>query len=264
MKEITTEKFEEIYQYPEGSGLFNNKNFKLFVTSEGRTFWYPSHDSHFEDQLETKSKIDADLETIQLYKPNIRRSIDVGASIGKSTIQLGTISDVVESFELCPYQHQCLQANVENAVQQKFENLDFYKDTKSTKARFNHYHIAITNSNEYQIETVSFFKEHYNSRIKLPNDDDWITDYVEYTLVKQQKLDYYAFDNVDFIKYNLNGYEFKALSGSLQTISNNTPLIWIEKNNDLLSKFGDNATMIDNFLDNLGYKKITENLFSIR
>ena len=32
MKEITTERFEEVYQYPEGSGLFNNKNFKLFVT----------------------------------------------------------------------------------------------------------------------------------------------------------------------------------------------------------------------------------------
>lgn len=74
------------------------------------------------------------------------------------------------------------------------------------------------------------------------------------TIVKQKTLDSFNFEDVDFIKVDVEGHEFKVLKGGVETIKKYKPTIIIEENTS--PEFYNKGKMFDatKFLQNLGYK----------
>jgi len=77
---------------------------------------------------------------------------------------------------------------------------------------------------------------------------------VAHQMVTQKTLDSFNFEDVDFIKIDVEGHEFKVLKGGIETIKKYKPTIIIEENTS--PEFYNKGKMFDatNFLQDLGYK----------
>lgn len=60
-------------------------------------------------------------------------------------------------------------------------------------------------------------------------------------------------NHIDFIKLDVDGYEYKVLQGSKETLEKNMPLIITEFSNWTLKRVGDNSIEFLGYLENLGY-----------
>ena len=67
-------------------------------------------------------------------------------------------------------------------------------------------------------------------------------------------LDSFAFDDVDFVKVDVEGYELKVLQGALKTINKYKPMIVIEQNgSDTKWGWATKENQAGAFLESLGY-----------
>jgi len=79
---------------------------------------------------------------------------------------------------------------------------------------------------------------------------------VDYTgNIETRTLDSYKFDNVDFIKLDVEGQEFCILEGATKTIANSHPLILIEVNNSS-ERYGHKKIDAMTFMQKLDYSRI--------
>lgn len=74
------------------------------------------------------------------------------------------------------------------------------------------------------------------------------------SIVTQKTLDSFNFEDIDFIKIDVEGHEFKVLMGGVETIKKYKPTILVEENES--TEFFNKGKMFDatKFLENLGYK----------
>jgi len=73
-------------------------------------------------------------------------------------------------------------------------------------------------------------------------------------LVQQKTLDSFVFEDVDYIKIDVEGHELKVLQGATNTIKTYNPLIVVEENGSaVLWKKGKPNEAID-YLSSLNYK----------
>ena len=70
-------------------------------------------------------------------------------------------------------------------------------------------------------------------------------------------LDSFAFDSVDIIKIDAEGYELPVLQGAKETISRNRPWIQVEGNKSG-ERYGRTKVDIKNFLSDLGMTRVTK------
>ena len=74
--------------------------------------------------------------------------------------------------------------------------------------------------------------------------------------VKQKRLDDYSFDDVDYIKIDVEGHELNVLKGAVKTIERCKPIIVIEQNR-VTERYGKgNKFDAKNFLISLGYEVV--------
>ena len=71
--------------------------------------------------------------------------------------------------------------------------------------------------------------------------------YTEKILVQIKKMDDFNFVNIDFIKIDVQGYEYEVLKGAKKTLINSKPILCIEEDNFTHSKS-------INFLKSLNYE----------
>jgi len=64
---------------------------------------------------------------------------------------------------------------------------------------------------------------------------------------------------IDFIKIDVDGYEYKAIQGARETLKRDKPLILIELGSYTLREAGDDISELVNTLSGVGYKFISEN-----
>ena len=73
--------------------------------------------------------------------------------------------------------------------------------------------------------------------------------------IEMKTLDSFAFDNVDIIKIDAEGYELPVLQGAKATISRNRPWIQVEGNKSG-ERYGRTKVDIKNFLSDLGMTRV--------
>ena len=73
--------------------------------------------------------------------------------------------------------------------------------------------------------------------------------------IEMKTLDSFAFDSVDIIKIDAEGYELPVLQGAKETISRNRPWIQVEGNKSG-ERYGRTKVDIKNFLSDLGMTRV--------
>jgi len=75
--------------------------------------------------------------------------------------------------------------------------------------------------------------------------------------VQVRKLDSYGFDEVDFVKIDVEGYELFVLQGAQRTLAQNRPIVQLEVVDDQLRKFDYDRTHIHDVFEPLDYQCVS-------
>lgn len=156
------------------------------------------------------------------YVDNFHTCIDVGSHYGFLTKEFSSYFDNVYAFEMNKKIYDYFLQNVSDCNNIKSFNVALYNEDND--------HLLSTDdldSGQNKIDE--------NGKIE----------------VKGKTLDSYKLENVGLIKLDIQGGEFKALEGSIETLKNNNPIVVVE----IL-----NRNMYDMYLKN---KKTIELLFSL-
>ncbi|NEO79156.1 FkbM family methyltransferase [Moorena sp. SIO4G3] len=173
-------------------------------------------------------RLDHDQSLLKEILPHIPRggvAIDVGANIGDHTIaylnKVG-ITGRVLGFEPLPEAYECLTLNVPGAES---------------------YNYALSD----QEETLNF--------VIRPNTGESFCSYSENSqTIRAVPLDSFEFTQLDFIKFDVEGWELKALKGAEETIYKHQPRMVIEINEKVFKRTLGNRQEIYDFLKRHDYE----------
>lgn len=152
-----------------------------------------------------------------------RTAIDLGANIGMMTYRMAKEFHHVHAFE--PLFFHNLEENVS-----KFHNVTVYPYAVGDKR-----------------EMVTMRKGLYHSGgSNIINSKEKNQTYIENITVTT--VDSYDFKEVDFIKIDVEYYEYQALRGCLKTIKDNRPILMVEIHDN-----NPNKKQIFSLLESIGY-----------
>ena len=202
-----------------------------------KDYYVPKNDSHFIEYLKKNDHYqEAQRNRAISYVENWGFAIDIGANIGLWSKDLSSYFDRLVCFEPNPYCEDYLKKNV---------NLD--------KSKINS--CALGEKNEIKnlfIHPLNSGASSFVNKTKIGFKKDSGAIYGEFpkeTLQKKvevKKLDDFNFNNIDFIKIDVQGYELSVLKGAYSTLKFNNPILCIEEDNP------SNSETIP-FLENLNY-----------
>jgi FkbM family methyltransferase len=157
-----------------------------------------------------------------------RHAIDVGANYGIMSYNMARKFQKVSAFEIVPEVLECFKLN---AAKFNLSNVDIYNCGLGNKE-----------------ETVSLhfnpgktFSTHVDK--SKPGD------------VKVNKLDYYNFTDVDFIKIDAEGFESFIVEGGMETIQKYKPVILYERKGHS-QRYNKPDSVVLDILAPLGYKEL--------
>ena len=181
----------------------------------------PASDRMFVQAFEQGDAFDGkSLRTALGYCKNRRTAVDGGAHVGSWTKVLNKQFDRVIAFEPSKDNYRCLQKNVEGA--------EIYN--KAVGESFRQVDIEITDP---QNTGQNHVKEGEG--------------------IEMVPIDSLNLDNVDFLKLDVEGYEYNALLGASETLKRCNPVVLIEVNG-LAQRYGFNDEDAKEYLVSLGYK----------
>lgn len=160
---------------------------------------------------------------------NWRRAVDVGSHIGLWADHLAPRFENVEAFEPMPEHQRCFAANV-TAANVKLHPVALGSGEGVARmtaypGNSGHSHVA-TNGSGLQVPLYT--------------------------------LDGYAFEAVDFIKIDTEGYELEILRGAIETLKRCRPTLIVEQKANNGSRYGYDDRAALPFLDDLGYRVVAE------
>jgi FkbM family methyltransferase len=182
------------------------------------------------------SKGDSSEDVLQYIKPGYN-VIDIGGNIGQTALMIGkklNNNGKVISFEPVPENYQ------------KFlTNLRLNPSIKN---------VSVENcglGNSYAKVRMSNPNKANSGQNRVANDNSGDGDLVEVITLDA----YMAGKNIDvnFIKIDVEGFEFKVLQGAEQTLRKHKPQMFIEINEDNLKYQNDSSEALIKFLKGLGY-----------
>ena len=191
--------------------------------------WVIKGDTHVSKWVEEQRRLDHDQNTLPFILPHIRPGdtvIDAGAFIGDHTIAYAKAAGIVLAFEPNPVAFECLQHNLRNQ-----SNVTMFRNGLGDRT-----------------ETVKL----------SGNNGNWAGSYVGDHMVvgtaEVNRLDDYKFKKVDLIKWDIEGYEVKALHGAENTINRCRPKMVIEVNQVALERQHNTRKELFEWLKGHGYK----------
>ena len=202
-----------------------------------KDYYVPKNDSHFIEYLKKNDHYqEAQRNRAISYVENWGFAIDIGANIGLWSKDLSSYFDRLVCFEPNPYCEDYLKKNV---------NLD--------KSKINS--CALGEKNEIKNLFIPPFNSGASSFVNKTkigfkkNSGAIYGEFPKETLQKKvevKKLDDFNFNNIDFIKIDVQGLELSVLKGAYSTLKFNNPILCIEEDNP------SNSETIP-FLENLNY-----------
>jgi FkbM family methyltransferase len=158
--------------------------------------------------------------------------LDIGAHTGTYSVCLAEHFKHVYSFEPQKSTYYALCGSV----------------ALSNKKNVTCYQVGLGSSDQTGSQTLHIISEDGGGSTLFSHDQTRCTEEVEI-----RTLDSYPFDNVHFIKIDVEGNELNVLKGGIQTIQKNRPIILFEcncKNDELmdfLKNFGYRITQLSNY-----------------
>lgn len=164
------------------------------------------------------------------YCPQKRTAIDIGANIGYFTYPLSKLFACVHSFEINDHTSRPIAAYKSHKV--NLHNVGL-SDTTTTLSLFT----PIKNGQEL------------NGWASVEKRDfDWIDSYKE-KKCKVMPLDEFDLHDVDFIKIDVEGHELQVISGGMELLKREKPLLLIETE-------GEKYKQLTSLLESIGYREI--------
>lgn len=157
-----------------------------------------------------------------------RVAIDVGAHIGLWAFQMAHDFERVKCFEPMPAHVECFNANMAG--------------TKNVKL----YPVAL--GAEKGSVSVATCTEGSSGDTRVVGEGD----------IPMHTIDSYAFDDVDFIKIDCEGYELHVLEGAVETLKRCKPTVIVEQKRDMSERFGIPQLAAVEFLKGLGARLVIE------
>ena len=180
--------------------------------------------------VEESGKLCHDASVPVHYLPHINLGdvvIDVGAAIGDHTIayteKCGSPA-LVHAFECNPKMIDCLRHNCGGVHVYPFALSD-------------HHGLAYLNTDKPNNEGSNFV-----SRVHRSN-----------TIVPCVKLDSFRFTQVDFIKWDVEGFEVAAINGAADTLLKFKPTMIVEVHDGHLRRIGSSMEELERLIKSLGY-----------
>lgn len=203
---------------------------------------------NFKININTKNYIDACIYYLGDYEPNLKihfkrlikendTVLDIGANIGFHTLYFAELTGVngkIIAFEPIPINFKTLKNNV---------SLNNFPQIVLVNK-------ALGNTN-------SQMNIHINEQAQNPGAFNLFEDGVRNTIIECIKGDDYLqannIEKIDFIKIDVEGYEYEVLKGLRQTISRFHPSIIFEYDRNYQLKMNADAGLIFDFLKELNY-----------
>lgn len=137
---------------------------------------------------------------LELYTPDMKRrvALDIGGCVGMMAVPLSKHYEQVYTFEMNPDTRECLKLNT-----QHYSNISVMD-------------YGVSDHNGF----AKFKKKKSSGNSKISKDGDH--------LYEVRTIDSFNFDNVDLIKMDIEGHEYEALLGSINTIKMCEPIIITE------------------------------------
>jgi hypothetical protein len=189
-----------------------------------------------------RGRLEAEISCLNQLGENRKRAIDIGANAGFYTYALSRLYDVVEVFEP---QSWCTKSILSysklSPCQINIHNVGLADDNGSLNL-----HIPVSEGDYSQlVEGVGSLTTGLASFKKLDGEQRTIE-------VQVRKLDDYNFQDVSFMKIDVEGYESKVIEGATQTITREKPILLIEIENRHLE--GKSITDIFDQISEFGYE----------
>lgn len=263
---LNKEQFKEQFGFDEPSGLFDlkysingfdNPNginpFQLVMNKLGRCYWLLAHD-HFQGARFSGINTYYQGNNARLLRtiyPNARRVLDVGGNVGNNTIAYAEWCQRVESFEPTPTTLILLKANIKIAQQQNLKGIywqgttdagDFHRDATQEVGWYRYkghwqpinlvgaitvHEVAVGDQNNVTLNIVDH-SEHGGHNHIQPSENMKLRKTQTLVPVTMRTIDSYGFDDVDFIKIDVEGAELGVLRGAVETIKRCRPAVQME------------------------------------
>lgn len=194
----------------------------------------PSQNQYRKEWAEGKGV--KEIKIITPHLTNTRACLDIGAHIGATAIKYSKIFDTVYSFEPISYLYDLLEENTKD-----FENIiSFNVAASNTDGKVQIYENNKNSESNVVVhdDTLSLIKSRKSSKFDMEPKE-----------IISKAIDSYKFDNIDFIKIDVERYTVPVLEGMVETLKNNYPVLQIEVDN-----IPDINSRTINLLEPLGYK----------
>jgi FkbM family methyltransferase len=168
-----------------------------------------------------------------ISKPN-GVALDIGASIGMNAVNYSQYFHSVEAFEPDPDVYECLL------------------DTIVANDCYNVMTHPIAAYNKSQIKKFIKFPNATFANTLKP--DSYVGRSRPQLSIQCEPIDDYEFDNVSFIKIDVEGWEMSVLEGCKNTIIKSSPVVQVEIKPQMLKRNNTNPLNIWSWFDSIGYQ----------
>lgn len=172
-----------------------------------------------------------------------RSVVDIGAHIGISVNHWSTEFTNVYAFEPLKEHYDCLIKNTETLNNIKYYNNGLGNFEGITQGAYR----SLKNSGSFQIIDSGYIQ---------PRNENKFRNFVD---IEIKKLDSFAFENLDLIKIDVEGWEFEVVQGAIETIQKHKPVLMIEilvDNPNKTLKTGYDSNKLNDLLKDLNYKEV--------
>lgn len=176
----------------------------------------PPHNQYRKEWAENKGL--AELEIVKPHLLGPRVCLDIGAHIGGTSINYSKIFDRVYAFEPISYLYDLLEQNTKNisniwpvnvAISDINGWVEIYENDKNSESN------VVVHE-----DTMDLINSRWGYGKKLG--------VAQPKKVPSKTIDHYVFENVDFIKIDVERYTIPVIKGMVKTLENNSPVIQVE------------------------------------
>ena len=172
-----------------------------------KNWYFPENEKHFLIYLQHFDSAEYQLEVRQKsfkYLDNTRTAIDIGANVGLWSRDLCKTFNQVKLFEPYPLNVDCLRKNLED-----FDNFSIFEIALSNEKGLGE--LFIEDENGLGSCTL------VSSKPKATKVD-----------VQKRLLDGFDFENIDYIKMDVQFHELEVIQGGINTLKKHSPVLCVE------------------------------------